>query len=140
MTKPGSTEMASPPLSSAAERSRIIIGAARSGSIVTIALAGLAVLAQPLLVRLMGNDRYGAYATITAFAAMVAFADLGLGNGLVNRLTVAFRHGDSPSIRRQFSSTFALLLLVAAVGVAASTVSMSTTLWSDLFQTGVPDG
>src|SRR4051794_26485261 len=43
----------------------------------------------PLTLHYLGPERYGMWATLSSVIAMAAFADLGLGNGLLNALSAA---------------------------------------------------
>jgi O-antigen/teichoic acid export membrane protein len=44
------------------------------------------ILLVPLAVRYLGAERFGLWAAITALAPIMALADLGIGNGLINTM------------------------------------------------------
>ncbi len=67
----------------------------------------------PLTVRYLGSERYGLWATVSSFMVILAFADLGLGNGLINAVSEAEGKDDRFAARVAVSSTFYLLLLIA---------------------------
>src|SRR6516225_8522455 len=58
-------------------------GAAKGMAVLT------ALITVPLTVGYLGMERYGLWMTISSVIAMLAFADLGLGNGLMNVLSEA---------------------------------------------------
>lgn len=101
-----------------------------------IAVLGIAV--QPVLVRSMGNDRYGAYATITTFAALASFADLGIGNGVISRLARLERTGDSAKIKGMLSSAFYALTCASVIVAVIGIVTSQHGLWSGLFKSQMP--
>ena len=104
-------------------RSARLLRAGTSGALarMSILIAGVAV--SPILVRAMGNDKYGAYATITGFAALLSFSDLGIANGVVTRLATLHASGDRVEAKNVISSALAVLLGVsgalALTGIAA---------------------
>jgi len=101
--------------------------AARMGGVV------LALVLTPVIVRALGDERYGVYATITTVVGLLAFSDLGVGNGLVARLAAADGHGDQERQRRLVSTALAVLAVGGAlIGVLASLVAI-TAPWPDLF-------
>src|SRR5439155_14854316 len=67
----------------------------------------------PLTVHYLGPERYGLWMTISSFIALMSFADLGLGNGLVNAISQADGAGDRQLARRSVSAGFFLLLGVS---------------------------
>src|ERR1700679_2475540 len=65
------------------------------------------VLLVPLAVRYLGAERFGLWAAITAIAPIVALADLGIGNGLINSVAAAMARDDTAAARRAAASSFA---------------------------------
>ena len=71
----------------------------------------------------LGSEGYGVFATITAIAGLVGWADLGIGNGVVSEVAAAEGRGDRASIGRVVSTAFfALLGLSLVLGVLFAAV------------------
>jgi O-antigen/teichoic acid export membrane protein len=64
---------------------------------------------------------------------MLAFGDLGLGNGLLNAVAAASARDDRQTLRRTVSTAFFLLLAIAALAVFAFTLAYSHLDWATLF-------
>ena len=83
------------------------------------------VLLVPLAVRYLGAEKFGLWAAITSLAPLVALADLGIGNGLINAVSAAMARDDTAAARRAAVSSFAavtamaLLLLIGLAGLAS---------------------
>ncbi|MFI9640569.1 lipopolysaccharide biosynthesis protein [Micromonospora sp. NPDC051925] len=93
-------------------------------------------LAAPLVItpacfRYLGDQRYGLWMAITALTGMAWFADLGLGNGLLTRLSQLT--GDPRQQAREVSSAFATLGVVAVLLLAALVVVTPVVPWAELF-------
>lgn len=83
------------------------------------AVKGLALLlsffSMPLYIKFFGNDDVlGLWYTILSLLTWVNICDLGLGNGLRNRLTEALALGDGEKAKSYISSTYAALVVVIA--------------------------
>jgi O-antigen/teichoic acid export membrane protein len=77
---------------------------------------GLSLLTVPLTLNYLGPERYGMWLTISSMIALLAFTDLGIGNGLLNAVTRTMALREFEESRRQISSAFLLLtLMVLAV-------------------------
>jgi O-antigen/teichoic acid export membrane protein len=88
-----------------------------TGSIVTLARVvqiGTSLVTIPLTLKYLGNERFGLWMSISSVLAMAAFADFGIGNGVLNSVAKAFGSGDGDSIRRTVASGFAVLSSIAA--------------------------
>lgn len=72
------------------------------------------ILTVPVTLPFFGKDLYGLWAAVTAVSAMTAFADLGLGSGLMTKLAPCYAHGDTVRARRYISSAYLTLTLLAA--------------------------
>jgi O-antigen/teichoic acid export membrane protein len=91
------------------------------------------VVSVPLMVRYLGAERYGLWATITAAIALLTFADLGLGNGLLNAISEANGRNDTAAARKYVSSAFFMLTAVAFVGFLAFAVAYPLVPWPKVF-------
>ncbi|MGC4820220.1 lipopolysaccharide biosynthesis protein [Micromonospora sp. DT63] len=107
-------------------------------------LAGKAVgLVAPLLItpaafHYLGSERYGMWMAITSLTAMALFADFGLGNGLLTRLSRLHATGDRAAAAREIASAYALLgsLAVTLMLVLVSTVRLVS--WPALLNVADP--
>jgi O-antigen/teichoic acid export membrane protein len=69
--------------------------------------------------RYLGTERYGMWVTISSFVLLLSFADLGLGNGLLNVVAEGTGREDREAIQRAVSSAFWILSAVAALLLCA---------------------
>jgi O-antigen/teichoic acid export membrane protein len=61
----------------------------------------------------LGNERYGLWMSISSMIALMSFADLGLGNGLLNEISKAKANDLINYAKTAVSSTFFMLLAVS---------------------------
>jgi O-antigen/teichoic acid export membrane protein len=109
--------------------------AAVVGRGVTVAITLLTV---PLTLGYLGAERYGMWVTASSVIALLGFADLGVGYGLLNAATRSTALGRLDDLRREVSSAFAILLLVAgllALLYAALEVHIP---WPSIFSVSTP--
>ena len=76
----------------------------------TSILIGLVLL--PLTVGYVNSETYGLWLTISSMVAWISFFDIGIGNGLKNRLAEAFAVEDYELGRKYVSTTYAILTLI----------------------------
>ena len=67
----------------------------------------------PLTLHYLGTERYGLWMTVTSIVSMFAFADLGLGNGLLTKLGDAFGKDDDEKAQKYISSAYFIVAFVA---------------------------
>jgi FkbM family methyltransferase len=96
----------------------------------TAVLASL--LAVPLTVHYLGDERYGLWTTVTSFVLMLSFADLGLGNGLLNALAEAYGRDDREAASRYVSSGFFALAAIGAAVLAMFGAGYAFVPWARL--------
>jgi O-antigen/teichoic acid export membrane protein len=74
----------------------------------------MTIVSVPLTLNYLGAERFGLWMTVTSVVVMLAFADFGIGNGLLTLVAEASGRDDDIAIRRYVSSGFAILNLIAA--------------------------
>jgi O-antigen/teichoic acid export membrane protein len=67
----------------------------------------------PLTLHYLGDERFGLWMTISSLTALLAFADLGLGNGLLNGVAAANGRGDPVAARCLIGSGLAMFTGIA---------------------------
>lgn len=106
-----------------AERHRRVLLTGSAAAIAKLVSVATGLVTIPLTLRYLGLERFGLWMSINSMVAMLAFADLGIGNGLMNAISRAHGQDDTESIRRYVSSSAVMLLLISCIvsGVFAAT-------------------
>lgn len=92
----------------------------------------------PLTIGYLGEERYGVWMTISTVSALLAFADFGIGNGLLNAISQADGKDDRELARVYVSSTFFMLLSLAALLGGAFAAAYSHVPWDRVFNIANP--
>ncbi len=80
----------------------------RGGSII------VGLLLVPLTLNYVGAEEYGIWLTLSSIVSWLSFFDIGLGNGLRNKLSEAHALKRYEQSRRYISTTYASMILIAA--------------------------
>jgi len=120
------------------ERARRIALAALASGAARLLSIGTALFTIPLTLNYLGAERYGLWMTISSFVALVTFADLGIGNGLLSVLSECDGKGDRESARKYVASALALLAGISALLIAAFVVVYPLVPWPRLFNVTNP--
>lgn len=111
---------------------RIILTAlASAGARGVTVLTGL--ISVPLTVRYLGVERYGIWMVISSVISLLQFADLGLGNGLLNAIAETNGKNDRKMAREYVSSTFFLLFGIAILLALVFFVAYPYISWQHVF-------
>jgi O-antigen/teichoic acid export membrane protein len=112
-----------------------------TGSVATLARVvqmGTALITVPLTLKYLGNERFGLWMAISSVLAMAAFADFGVGNGVLNTVAKAFGKDDIEGIRRAISSGFAVLNSIAILLLLSFFAVFRFVNWADFFRVVSP--
>lgn len=115
--------------------------AAVSGGVATSARViqvGSSLITVPLTLRYLGTERFGLWMTISSILAMAAFADFGVGNGVLNTVAKAFGQDDTLGMRRALSSGFAILSSIALCVFAGFLAIYRFVNWAAVFRVYTP--
>jgi O-antigen/teichoic acid export membrane protein len=91
---------------------------------------GVGFVTVPLTIGYLGIERYGVLVTISSIAAMLVFADLGLGNGLLNIVSDANGRDDRDAAATAISSAAGLLGAIAIALCAVFVIAIPLVNWS----------
>ena len=69
----------------------------------------------PLTLKCLGAYQNGVWLTISSLLVWMDQMDIGLGNGLRNRLAIHIAHGEDEEARKVVSSTMAMLFCISFV-------------------------
>ena len=59
-----------------------------------VAQISTSLITVPLALKYLGNERFGLWMAVSSVLAMASFADLGVGNGVLNTVTTAYGKDD----------------------------------------------
>ena len=115
------------------ERHRRVVlcaGAAAAAKFVSVATALISV---PLTLHYLGPERYGMWMTMSSLLAMFAFADLGMGHGILNVVADSSGREDRSAIRAAASSGFFVLTIIAATILVLFAAAYPFVSWYEIF-------
>jgi O-antigen/teichoic acid export membrane protein len=117
----------------AAERHRRVALSSLAGAAARAVTIGSGLLTVPLAVRYLGDERYGLFVTVASLAALVSWADFGIGNGVLTLVSSAHGRGDRDAARAAVSSGFLVLAGTAALLGLLFAVLYPVVPWADIF-------
>jgi O-antigen/teichoic acid export membrane protein len=121
-----------------AERNRRAALTAGAGTLARVVQIGTSLITVPLTLKYLGNERFGLWMTISSVLAMAAFADFGVGNGVLNTVAKAFGKDDMEGVRKAVSSGFSVLNTIAAILLLSFFVAYRFVNWADFFRVVSP--
>lgn len=86
----------------------------------------------PIVLNYLGVEKYGVWATILTILSWIGYFDIGIGNGLRNRLTESLSKKDGQS-RKLVSSAYAFITLIMTAASLVFSVVASFTNWNRVF-------
>lgn len=89
----------------------------------------------PLLLNYLTQEKYGIWLTLTSILGWFGFFDIGLGNGLRNKLTAALATGDTRMGKKYVSTTYALLICIFSVVLVLFNVCNVFVNWQKVLNT-----
>jgi O-antigen/teichoic acid export membrane protein len=115
------------------ERYRRILLTGGSTLIVKLFTVAINLITVPLTVNYLGAERYGLWMAISSIMALMGFADLGLGNGLLNAVSKANSRNNKEEAQIAVSSTFYILLGISCILFLIFLSIYPFIFWKDVF-------
>ena len=108
------------------------------GSVVFKALAvACSFLAIPLMIHYLGQEQFGVWSTLLSVMTWITFFDLGLGNGLRNKLAEALAKDQVDEARSYISSAYSLIGLISLMMFLILALSAFIVPWQAAFNTNL---
>lgn len=92
----------------------------------------IGLLLVPMTINYVDAETYGLWLTISSMVAWVSFFDIGINNGLKNKLTESIAQGDLARGKAYVSTTYALLSLIFLPLMAVLLVAVPLVDWQSL--------
>jgi O-antigen/teichoic acid export membrane protein len=121
-----------------AERNRRAVLTGSAAALARVVQIGTSLITIPLTLKYLGNERFGLWMTISSVLAMAAFADFGVGNGVLNTVAKASGRDDMVDVRKAVSSGFAILNLIAVSLLLLFFSIYRFVSWADFFRVASP--
>lgn len=101
----------------------------------------LSLISVPITLSYLGREQYGLLAVVTSLISWTSLFDLGLVNGLVNKLAEAYGRDDKESASRYFATAFFLLLVTASIAGFLFIGLLVSVNWAQVLgvKKGLPD-
>ena len=119
----------------AAERYRRAAWSALAAAAARTVAVVVSLISIPVALGHLGPEQYGLWVTLSASTAMLAFADFGLGNGLMNAVANAYGGDDRTAAQRAISSAFLMLTLIASFVIGALGLAYGHVPWATALNT-----
>jgi O-antigen/teichoic acid export membrane protein len=107
--------------------------ATRATSILTL------VFLVPAAHEALGPERFGLWMLLSSLTMVLSFADLGLGNGIMNEVAAANGHDDIPRLARAASCGFFMLAAIAAAAGIIFAAAYPFAPWATAFNVRSPE-
>lgn len=91
----------------------------------------------PIVLNWLGEEKYGVWSTILTIVSWISYFDIGIGNGLRNKLTEASAAGDNEKSKRLISSAYAFIAVMMTAAAVIFCIAASFADWNRIF--GVKD-
>lgn len=111
---------------------RILLSSMASFTAKIIGIVAL-LITTPMTLGYLGAERFGLWMTVSSLIAMLGFADLGIGNGLLNTIAEANGRDDRDLARRAVTSSVVLLSVIGLVLVSGFAIAYPSLDWGRIY-------
>lgn len=88
----------------------------------------------PVVLAYLGDEKYGVWATVLSVLSWITLFDIGIGNGLRNKLAENFKDYDSLKTRKYVSSAYIMLTAIVMTLMIATVIVFSFVNWESFFK------
>lgn len=120
-----------------ADRTRNYLQQIKGALIYRVLAVGASFLAFPLMIRYLGQEKFGVWSTLLTVISWVVFFDLGVGNGLRNKVAESLAKSQRDEAARFISSGYTLIGVIALGLWLVVTLCSYFVPWQVVFNTTV---
>ena len=95
----------------------------------------VSILTVPVLIKYLGQEGFGVWSTLLAFMSWLTLLDLGLANGLRNKVAESLANNSPNAAKYYVGSSYILLALIALSMWAVLNVGIYFVSWQTIFNT-----
>lgn len=92
----------------------------------------------PLLLRFLGDEKYGIWTTLLSVINWINYCDIGIGHGLRNLLTKELTENQKEEAKKSVSTAYVVLTILATIVWTLLVASVYFLNWNDLLGTNLP--
>jgi len=118
-------------------RDKNIIRQIGTSMIFKVVSVGLNFFLVPVLLTKLGNEKYGIWSTLLAVMQWVALMDIGIGNGLKNKLTEALSKNQLQAAKEYVSTAYFSLGFLGVILIAVITPGFFFFNWNKIFNSTI---
>lgn len=96
----------------------------------------LSYLYVPVVLSYLGDEKYGVWATVLSVLSWITLFDIGIGNGLRNKLAENLKSYDNIKIRKYVSSAYIMLTTIVMALMIATVLLFCFVNWNSFFNVG----
>lgn len=115
------------------ERHRRAALTAIAAAAAKFASVAMVLITIPLTIDYLGPERFGVWMMVTSFVAILSFADLGIGNGLMTTIAKASGNDDPEALSKLISSGVSVLTVIGVVLLALFILVNPIVPWPAVF-------
>ena len=88
----------------------------------------------PVALAYLGDEKYGVWATVLSVLSWISLFDIGIGNGLRNKLAENLKNYDSLKTRKYVSSAYIMLTIIVMILMIVTVALSSLVNWKSFFK------
>ena len=88
----------------------------------------------PVALAYLGDEKYGVWATVLSVLSWISLFDIGIGNGLRNKLAENLKNYDSLKTRKYVSSAYIMLTIIVMILMIVTVSLFSLVNWKSFFK------
>lgn len=117
------------------ERSSNYISQVKKSAIYKAAAVAASFISVPIMLRYLGNEGYGIWSTLLTLMSWVVFFDLGIGNGLRNKLAESIATNNPGRSRAYISSCYSWIGVISGALCLVLVIASGFVPWQKVFNT-----